>query len=118
MSRSLAQEHKDALSAAGAPCEGEVWTIGHSTRALPAFLDLLHAHGIETVWIALLITGFPSSVDGGAVDHQAVLGGVDRRYARTEEVEVRRPFTGDCHFIAGVCHLAGEHCAASRSGVR
>lgn len=35
--------------AGGAAPEGEAWTIGHSTRALPAFLDLLHAHGIETV---------------------------------------------------------------------
>ena len=29
--------------------EGEVWTIGHSTHALPAFLALLHARGIEAV---------------------------------------------------------------------
>jgi uncharacterized protein (DUF488 family) len=29
--------------------QGDVWTIGHSTHPIPVFLDLLHAHGIETV---------------------------------------------------------------------
>lgn len=29
--------------------EGEVWTVGHSTHALPAFLEILRAHGIEAV---------------------------------------------------------------------
>jgi uncharacterized protein (DUF488 family) len=50
MHGSLAQEQKDRLSVNGGPAsEGEVWTIGHSTHALPAFLDLLQAHGIESV---------------------------------------------------------------------
>jgi uncharacterized protein (DUF488 family) len=30
-------------------CPGEVWTIGHSTHTLAAFLDLLHAYRIEAV---------------------------------------------------------------------
>jgi len=46
----LTQEQKERLSEkGGAAPEGEVWTIGHSTHAFPAFLDLLRAHGIETV---------------------------------------------------------------------
>jgi hypothetical protein len=50
MPRSPAQEQKQLVSATdGAPAEGEVWTIGHSTHSIPAFLELLHAHGIETV---------------------------------------------------------------------
>jgi uncharacterized protein (DUF488 family) len=50
MHRSLAQEQKKPLDmAGGAAPVGEVWTIGHSTHPLPAFLHLLHAHGIETV---------------------------------------------------------------------
>jgi uncharacterized protein (DUF488 family) len=36
------------VATAAAP-EGEVWTIGHSTHALPAFLHILQAYGIETV---------------------------------------------------------------------
>ena len=50
MHPSLAQEQKELITVAGrAGPEGEAWTIGHSTHALPAFLDLLQAHGIETV---------------------------------------------------------------------
>lgn len=29
--------------------EGTVWTVGHSTRSFPEFLDVLQAHAIETV---------------------------------------------------------------------
>jgi uncharacterized protein (DUF488 family) len=32
-----------------AGAQGQAWTIGHSTHTLPAFIDLLQAHGIETV---------------------------------------------------------------------
>jgi uncharacterized protein (DUF488 family) len=35
--------------ATGAGAQGEVWTIGHSTHTLAAFVDLLHAYRIETV---------------------------------------------------------------------
>jgi uncharacterized protein (DUF488 family) len=35
--------------AAAAAVEGEVWTVGHSTLDLAAFLELLHAYGIEAV---------------------------------------------------------------------
>lgn len=46
----LAHEQKEPLTVAGdAGLEGEVWTIGHSTHALRAFLDLLQARGIEAV---------------------------------------------------------------------
>lgn len=50
MPGSLAQEQKEAAGVAGAAArEGEVWTLGHSTHALSAFLALLQAHRIETV---------------------------------------------------------------------
>jgi uncharacterized protein (DUF488 family) len=50
MHRLLAQEHEDAPEPADvAAPEGEVWTIGHSTHTLPAFLALLQVHGIEAV---------------------------------------------------------------------
>lgn len=35
--------------ATGADAQGEVWTIGHSTHPLAAFVDLLRAYRIETV---------------------------------------------------------------------
>lgn len=47
MTSASAEEPLDVAS--GTRPQGEVWTIGHSTHAFPAFLDLLQAHGIETV---------------------------------------------------------------------
>lgn len=38
-----------AAAADGATAQGEVWTIGHSTHPLPAFLAILQAHGIEAI---------------------------------------------------------------------
>lgn len=35
--------------ATGVGAQGEVWTIGHSTHSLAAFVDLLQAYRIETV---------------------------------------------------------------------
>lgn len=35
--------------ATGAGAQGDVWTIGHSTHTLAAFVDLLRAYRIETV---------------------------------------------------------------------
>lgn len=35
--------------ATGVGAQGDVWTIGHSTHTLAAFVDLLRAYGIETV---------------------------------------------------------------------
>jgi uncharacterized protein (DUF488 family) len=48
MQLSHSAEQRDApATAAGA--QGEVWTIGHSTHTLAAFVDLLRAYRIETV---------------------------------------------------------------------
>ena len=50
MHRPLVQEQQEPLGGAGfARPEGEIWTIGHSTHALPAFLALLRAHRIDSV---------------------------------------------------------------------
>jgi hypothetical protein len=46
----LNEQHKRCVSVgAGAGRDDEIWTIGHSTHPLPAFLGLLQEHGIETV---------------------------------------------------------------------
>jgi uncharacterized protein (DUF488 family) len=50
MNRSPVPQQQEARGAAAdRPLVGEAWTIGHSTHALPAFLDLLQANGIEMV---------------------------------------------------------------------
>lgn len=48
MQRSHPAEPGDAATTRNA-AQGEVWTIGHSTHTLAAFVDLLNAYRIETV---------------------------------------------------------------------
>lgn len=49
MQHSPVPEQEPLGGSPSTPTEGEVWTIGHSTHTLAAFLALLRAHGIEAV---------------------------------------------------------------------
>ena len=89
MRRSPTPEQTAPRSAAAAlGAEGEVWTVGHSTRALPAFKEVLHAYGIEAVadvrrfpgsrrhpHFAAEALGASLSADGIAYQWLAELGG-------------------------------------------
>jgi uncharacterized protein (DUF488 family) len=49
VARAQAQADAKECDRDAAGSAGEAWTIGHSTHTFPAFLELLQAHGVQTV---------------------------------------------------------------------
>jgi uncharacterized protein (DUF488 family) len=70
--------------------EGTVWTVGHSTHTAAAFLDLVRAHGIETVVDVRRFPGSRRHPQFGAQALGALLEGVGIGYAWVTELGGRR----------------------------
>ncbi len=77
-----------------------IWTIGHSTRTIEEFVDLLRHHQIE---ILVDVRHFPGSrrlphFNKGALDDTLVAAGI--RYKHLVELGGRRPVRSDSHNVA------------------
>ncbi len=77
-----------------------IWTIGHSTRTLEEFINLLRNHQIETL---VDVRQFPGSrkfphFNKGVLHDALVAAGI--RYAHLVELGGRRPVRPDSHNIA------------------
>jgi uncharacterized protein (DUF488 family) len=74
-----------------------IWTIGHSTRTIAEFIDLLHRHGIQ---ILVDVRHFPGSrrlphFNRAALPHALATAGI--RYEHLIELGGRRPARPDSH---------------------
>lgn len=77
-----------------------IWTVGHSTRTIEEFIDILQANRIE---ILVDVRHFPGSrkfphFNKGAL--QDALGAVGIRYEHLVELGGRRPVRRDSHNVA------------------
>jgi len=77
-----------------------IWTIGHSTRTIEEFIDLVRQHRIE---ILVDVRHFPGSrrvPDFNKDALQRALAAADIRYEHTIELGGRRPVRPDSHNLA------------------
>jgi uncharacterized protein (DUF488 family) len=77
-----------------------IWTIGHSTRTIEDFIDLLRAHQIEVLVDVRHFPGsrkFPHFNQGALSD---ALGAAGIRYEHLVELGGRRPVHRDSHNLA------------------
>jgi uncharacterized protein (DUF488 family) len=77
-----------------------IWTVGHSTRTIEEFIDLLRHHQIETL---VDVRHFPGSrkfphFSKGALHDALVTAGI--RYEHLVELGGRRPVHPDSHNVA------------------
>lgn len=72
-----------------------VYTIGHSTRPLEEFLELLHAHGVELLVDVRRFPGSRRNPQYGSAELEQALASVSIDYVHEPELGGRRAGTSD-----------------------